>query len=359
MQLYGQIEKCAGGDDGSIIVSGYASTSAIDGAGDIIVPDAIAKAVESWRRWGNIREMHQMSAVGTAVSAEMRDDKLWLEARIIDPLAIAKCKAGVYKGFSIGGRVIARDPADRRKITKMALSEISIVDQPENRETGFSLAKAAMIQKGVGSAAEFANLVQALIWFAGSVADESIWEGDASDMPGRISDWVRAGLPLVQALMTEELTEAMNDLAAIVGKVPAKPSTEVEAVVVVEAEDVAKAAGEQLAKAQGARDAAGVEIAGHITRIHTLETERDEAIAKAAGFETDLQAATRRAEEAEAKYAKLAATPVPGGPILKAAGAVLADPEPHPAARAEAQRIAALAPDEKAVEFMKLAQRRA
>lgn len=355
MRLYGQIEKCAGEDDGSIIVTGWASTGAIDGAGDIVVPEALAKALDGWKRWGNIREMHKLSAVGTAVAAEMRDDKLWLEARIVDPLAVTKCVAGVYKGFSIGGRILARDPNDRRRITKMALTEISVVDQPENPETAFSLAKAATLQKGIGSAAEFASIIQDLTWLVGCTADEAIWEGDASEMPKRIADWVRAGIPLVQALMSEELTEAIQHLNSLVGVAP--DATDETAV--VETDDVAKVAGEQLAKAQGALDAAGIEIAGHIEKIHALEGERDEAIAKAAGAEESLAAATKRAEEAEEKFKKLAASPQAGGPILKAAGGVVDDVEDHPEARAEAKRIAALSGEERALELVKLAQRRA
>lgn len=357
MQLYGQIEKCAGADDGSIIVSGWASTAAIDGAGDIVVPEALAKALDGWKRWGNIREMHKLSAVGTAVAAEMRDDKLWLEARIVDPLAIVKCNTGVYKGFSIGGRALARDPNDRRRITKMALTEISVVDRPENPETGFSLAKAATLQKGIGSAAQFASIIEDLTWFCGCAADEAIWEGDLSDMPRRISEWVRAGIPLVQALMSEELAEAMQRLIACCPPAGADTETKTDA----GAMDMAKAAGEQLAKAQGALEAAGSEIAGHIEKIHNLETERDEAIAKAAGFETDLATATKRAEDAEEKFRKLAASPQAGGPILKAAGAVIDAVEEHPEARAEARRIAGLSGEEQALELMKLnlAQRRA
>lgn len=356
MRLYGQFEKCTGGDDGTLLVAGYASTSALDGAGDIVEPEAMAKALDAWKRWGNIREMHQLSAVGTAPVAEMREGGMWIEARIVDPLAIIKCNTGVYKGFSIAGKALARNPTDRRRITKVALSEISIVDRPENPETTFSIMKASILRKGIGSAAEFASIIQDLTWLVGCTADEAIWEGDASEMPKRIADWVRAGIPLVQALMSEELTEAIQHLNNLVG---VAPDATVDTVAVVETDDVAKAAGEQLAKAQGALDAAGVEIAGHIEKIHALEGERDEALAKATGFETDLAAATRRAKEAEANFKKLAASPQAGGPILKAIGAGADDVEEHPEARAEAKRIAALPPEEKALEFMKLAQRRA
>ncbi|MBV9814089.1 MAG: hypothetical protein JO326_15175 [Acetobacteraceae bacterium] len=49
---------------------------------------------------------------------------------------------GVYKGFSIGGRVRERDSADRRVITGLALNEISLVDRPANPEAVFDCWKA-------------------------------------------------------------------------------------------------------------------------------------------------------------------------------------------------------------------------
>jgi hypothetical protein len=51
--------------------------------------------------------------------------------------------AGVYKGFSIGGRITARDPADRNIITGLELSEISVVDRPANPEAVFDCWKRA------------------------------------------------------------------------------------------------------------------------------------------------------------------------------------------------------------------------
>ena len=47
-----------------------------------------------------------------------------IEALVVDPAAVSKVRHGVYKGFSIGGRVLARDPADRKVITRLKLNEI-------------------------------------------------------------------------------------------------------------------------------------------------------------------------------------------------------------------------------------------
>ena len=61
---------------------------------------------------------------------------------MVDPLAVQKVRLGVYKGFSIGGKVLERDPADRRVITKLKLNEISLVDRPCNPEAVIDMWKA-------------------------------------------------------------------------------------------------------------------------------------------------------------------------------------------------------------------------
>jgi hypothetical protein len=87
--------------------------------------------------------MHQMSAVGIAEEASVDDKGLYVGARIVDPRAWDKVTTGVYKGFSVGGRVKSRDPADRNVITGLSLTEISLVDRPANPEAVFDCWKAA------------------------------------------------------------------------------------------------------------------------------------------------------------------------------------------------------------------------
>src|SRR3954464_13690955 len=91
---------------------------------------------------------------------------LYLAARIIDDEAWEKVVQGVYKGFSIGGRVTARDPADRNVITGLALTEISVVDRPANPEAVFDCWKASGLNERHDSAAlPFAAATQ--IWVCG------------------------------------------------------------------------------------------------------------------------------------------------------------------------------------------------
>lgn len=124
------------------MVWGYASTEAEDDQGEIITRDALAAALGDYLKFANIREMHQMSAVGVAAEAGVDDKGLYVGARIVDPRAWDKVTSGVYKGFSVGGKVRARDPRDRNVITALSLTEISLVDRPANPEAVFDCWKA-------------------------------------------------------------------------------------------------------------------------------------------------------------------------------------------------------------------------
>src|SRR5438105_9240682 len=140
MRFYWPIAKL---DRDERMVWGYASTEAEDDQGEVIRREALEAALADYMRFANIREMHQPSAVGVATEAAVDDHGLYLGARIVDAEAWAKVVAGVYKGFSIGGRVTARDPADRKVITGLALTEISVVDRPANPDAVFHCWKAA------------------------------------------------------------------------------------------------------------------------------------------------------------------------------------------------------------------------
>lgn len=125
------------------MVWGYASTDAQDDQGETVTRGAMAAALDDYMRFANIREMHQLSAVGVAKEAAVDDRGLYIGAKIVDDDAWRKVVEGVYKGFSIGGRVTARDPSDRRAITGLKLTEISVVDRPANPEAVFDCWKRA------------------------------------------------------------------------------------------------------------------------------------------------------------------------------------------------------------------------
>jgi Putative phage serine protease XkdF len=124
-------------------VWGYASTEARDDQGEIIKRDALIAALGDYMKFANIREMHQLSAVGVAKEAAVDDKGLYVGAKIVDDQAWQKVVEGVYKGYSIGGRITHRDPADFKTITGLVLNEISLVDRPANPEAIFDYWKAA------------------------------------------------------------------------------------------------------------------------------------------------------------------------------------------------------------------------
>ncbi len=139
MRFYAPIAKV---DAAERMVWGYASTEAEDDQGEVITRDALAAALSDYLKFANIREMHQMSAVGIAEEAGVDDKGLYVGARIIDPRAWDKVTSGVYKGFSVGGKVKGRDARDRNVITALSLTEISLVDRPANPEAVFDCWKA-------------------------------------------------------------------------------------------------------------------------------------------------------------------------------------------------------------------------
>jgi hypothetical protein len=132
------------------IVSGFASLDNVDKQGDIVTSEASVKAFSNFR--GNIREMHQPSAVGKMVS--FKEDKyfdsetkkfysgVFVSAYISKGAQDAweKVLDGTYTGFSIGGRMNKWDDGYDEKsdstiriIKDYDLVELSLVDSPANQ----------------------------------------------------------------------------------------------------------------------------------------------------------------------------------------------------------------------------------
>lgn len=145
MRIFVPLEKC---DEEKRLAIGYASTPALDSQGEIVKREAVEAALPDYMRFANLREMHQPSAVGVAQEADVDARGLRIKAKVVDDDAWEKVKQGVYKGFSIGGRVTSRDPADRRVITGIDLTEISLVDRPANPEAVIDVYKAALAKEG-------------------------------------------------------------------------------------------------------------------------------------------------------------------------------------------------------------------
>jgi hypothetical protein len=132
------------------VVSGFATLDNIDKQMDVVTPEASLRAFEKFR--GNIREMHQPSAVGRMVA--FKQDKyfdpetkkfysgIYVSAYISKGAQDCweKVLDGTYSGFSIGGRMNKFDDvydekmdAPVRIIKDYDLTELSLVDNPANQ----------------------------------------------------------------------------------------------------------------------------------------------------------------------------------------------------------------------------------
>jgi phage head maturation protease len=224
MKLYAEITKI---DRTQRLVFGYASTEALDNQGEIVRKEAIEAALPSYMRFANIREMHQPSAVGVAKEAEIDGKGLYLAARIVDDDAWRKVIEGVYKGFSIGGRVTARDVAAKHVITGVELLEISLVDRPANPEAVIELYKAAprrdgraTLLKGMAGVQSLAGILAQIQSLRDATTNEADEEQDGSDMPQQLRDWLDTGAALLRDMVSEEtgeLTSGAYDDNAVYG----------------------------------------------------------------------------------------------------------------------------------------------
>jgi hypothetical protein len=132
------------------IVSGFASLDNVDKQYDIVTTEASMKAFAKFR--GNIREMHQPSAVGKMLNFKEEkyfdpETKKFYKGVYVSTYiskgaqdAWEKVLDGTYTGFSIGGRMNKWDDAYNEELDKSIriikdydLVELSLVDSPANQ----------------------------------------------------------------------------------------------------------------------------------------------------------------------------------------------------------------------------------
>jgi hypothetical protein len=132
------------------VVSGFATLDNVDKQGDVVDTSASLTAFKNFR--GNLREMHQPSAVGKVVS--FKEDRyfdpntkkfysgVYVSAYVSKGAQDAweKVLDGTYSGFSIGGNIKKFDDEynegmDKavRIIKEYELHELSLVDNPANQ----------------------------------------------------------------------------------------------------------------------------------------------------------------------------------------------------------------------------------
>ena len=207
LRLFASLTKI---DEARREVSGLATAEIVDKEGELFDyesskpyfrawTDEMAKATEG-KSLGNVREMHQPSAVGKLTGIAFDDEmkQISVTARIVDDVAWQKCIQGVYTGFSIGGSYVKvwRDGEFTRYTANPA--EISVVDNPCNPGAHFTAVKAdgtIEVRK-----------------FAGVLAHGPLSHG--ADNPARITG------------NTNQITEGMNTVSDKMNKAGAKHSEE-------------------------------------------------------------------------------------------------------------------------------------
>jgi hypothetical protein len=145
--LFAEIVKADERPDGTVDVYGRASTDSIDIDEQIADRDWLKTALPRWMgSWANVREQHGHIAAGVGKELNEKDDGFWLKSHIVDPGSVAKIKAGVLKGYSIGirGPRIVTDKAARGgRIVGGEIVEISLVDRPANPDCRLTVTKSA------------------------------------------------------------------------------------------------------------------------------------------------------------------------------------------------------------------------
>jgi hypothetical protein len=144
---FAPITKTVDQDDGSLLVYGKATDDSLDLDDQRCDAEWLKTAMPEWFQWGNIREQHRAdSAIGKAIEHDASADGHYITARIVDPLAVVKTKAGIFTGFSIGIRkpkIVKSSTARNGLITGGLITEVSLVDRPANSNAILTLCKSA------------------------------------------------------------------------------------------------------------------------------------------------------------------------------------------------------------------------
>jgi hypothetical protein len=342
MKAFLPISKVEERDDGTLFVVGVASTEALDVQGEIVTAEAMKSAMPEFFKYGsgNLREMHQPMAAGTVEKAYIEDGKTMIECIVVDPIAIKKVQTGVYKGFSIGGKALAKF---EKTITSLRLSEISLVDRPANPEATITMWKA--------DGAEDAEVK------AVDVLADMLNKGEIT--PERLVELAKAEKPVAKSYYGEEIFDAqvalrmLGDLIYLLAKEQAEGESVPEQVAALQAafaglkafvvselteettikfedaDGIAKAgkmiSAANMEKLQALHDsltslgvACGTEKHDHAADIAKADGEKSEALAKLADAEGAIAKLSAEADTLKGEIERLKAMPAPGKALLNA-----------------------------------------
>ena len=253
------------------IVSGFASLDNVDKQYDIVTTEASMNAFAKFR--GNIREMHQPSAVGKMLNFKEEkyfdpETKKFYKGVYVSTYiskgaqdAWEKVLDGTYTGFSIGGRMNKWDDAYNEELDKSIriikdydLVELSLVDSPANQFASImSVEKVDGVDVIKG---EFADVVVENVFYEKStgivlISDEESYvspstgeemknigfvEKNDSDKENMIKFLVDSAKGMNTSKITKEVSPMTEDTTAVVEAPVAETEVEVSAEVTPEAQ---------------------------------------------------------------------------------------------------------------------------
>jgi hypothetical protein len=149
MRIYAPFTKAEEQRDG-LRVWGVASSEERDNQGEIVRADAIRGAIAGYIKYGGtgaLQEQHRADiAAGLVDEIYVDDNNLTrISGLVVDDGTRRKVKAGVLKGFSLGGRATERNPTDPSEITAIELHEISLCDRPSNPSSLVTMMKSTVM----------------------------------------------------------------------------------------------------------------------------------------------------------------------------------------------------------------------
>jgi hypothetical protein len=325
-------------DEEKRLVTGIGASEALDAEGEIFDYDTSKPYIEQWsadakkrskgKSYGNIREMHQPSAVGKLAEPVILDDTqklVILTAYIGDDAAWAKCLTGIYTGFSICGPVVGDKWSDplvpgAKRYTCSPI-EFSVCDLPCNGEATFTavkaggiteerkfktaqaveeepvVAKKTAVEKSMYSISDLASVISGLRWTQEDLAYEAEYEGDGSPIPDKLKSLISELCDVLVDLAREESSELVTALKAAGAKVLAKRFAPTEEQVMV-----AKVKKDPIAKCTKALASIG-ECLGKMCAAHEDATDAIGQVATAAEGDDPKKSAAQKAAEVAAEAA--------------------------------------------------------
>ena len=193
-------------------VSGFATLDNVDQTGDVVTAEASLKAFEGFR--GNLREMHNSTAVGKIVSFKPETfydaatkefyNGVYVDAYISKGAQDTweKVLDGTLSGFSIGGKINESDNEVNkangktvRFIKDYDLIELSIVDSPANELCNvLSIQKVngQLIFKGIAADVVTENIFYCEESNSVFISTEKTYDSPVSGKPAQLIGWVES-----------------------------------------------------------------------------------------------------------------------------------------------------------------------